>query len=78
MTNVLVRQDIDGKLYHCPSEPPGHYAKALSTDVAWHVYEPVDLQDAADGVVQSVAFGGEAQRTSVGGTGFGGSVELRF
>jgi hypothetical protein len=55
MTNVLVRQDIDGKLYHCPSEPPGHYAKALSTDVAWHVYEPVDLQDAADGVVQSVA-----------------------
>lgn len=30
------------------------------------------------GVVQSVAFGGEAERTSVGGTGFGGSVEVRF
>lgn len=54
MTNVLVRSDIDGKLYHRPSEAPGHYAKALSTDVAWHVYEPGDLQDAADGVVQSV------------------------
>src|SRR5262245_31018062 len=54
MANVLVRSDIDGKQFHCPGEPSGQYAKALSTGVAWHVYEPKDLQDAADSVVQSV------------------------
>jgi hypothetical protein len=54
MTNSLVRSDIDGDLFHCADEPPGHYAKALSTAVAWHVFEPRDLQEAAGTVVQSV------------------------
>jgi hypothetical protein len=54
MTNSLVRSDIDGGLIHFLGEQSGHYAKALSAGIVWHVFEPQDLQDAAGTVVQSV------------------------
>lgn len=54
MTNIQARADIDGRLFKCVSDRGEYFAKALSTEVAWHTFDPQELRTTAGHVVQSV------------------------
>ena len=55
MIPSIRRADIDGSLVCLTGPPAEHYAKSLSTSVAWHTFEPRELQEAAPLVVRSAS-----------------------
>ena len=55
MNVKLVRQDIEGDLIEVASAGPAHFAKRLSTAIAWHVYDPADVTNVADSLVEDVS-----------------------
>ncbi len=54
MDMTVVRRDVDGEFLRLSDDGAGHYAKRLSTDTAWSVFDPQDLARASDAAVESV------------------------
>jgi len=54
MARTLIRHDVEGALLYYSDSPPPRLVKQLSTEVAWQVFDPRDLERAAGSVVESV------------------------
>jgi len=54
MVRTSIRPDLEGELLLLAEGAVAHYAKRLSLDVAWHVFDVQDVAHVADAVVASV------------------------